>query len=86
MDFVYFITGKLSDATGSYDIPFYISGAVLWSAGTVLAVVVKCSCWKESRGFHHTAAEFSVTQQDDYERCTAITLTTPEAEGLETNV
>ena len=42
-------SGKLCDATGSYDLPFFISGALLWGAAVLLAVVVKCSCWREGR-------------------------------------
>ena len=41
--------GKLRDATGSYDLPFYISGALVLAAATSLGMVVKWSCWRESR-------------------------------------
>ena len=41
--------GKLRDATGSYNLPFLITGALLWGPAAILTVVVKCSCWREGK-------------------------------------
>ena len=37
----------LFDATGSYDIPFHINGALLWSGALIMGFVIKYSGWKE---------------------------------------
>ena len=42
----FFSSGKLFDVTGSYDVPFYINGALLWLAALMMAFVTKCSKWK----------------------------------------
>ena len=45
-----FFAGKLFDATGSYDIPFFINGALLWAAALMFWFFAKFSCWKEKSG------------------------------------
>ena len=78
--FLFLFIGKLRDATGSYNLPFLITGAILWGAAAILAVVVKCSCWRESKVLGSTPQEPTGSSQQANEHGGVLYDNCPEEE------